>query len=411
MPPRGRPSRGRGAKSAVATTRTGGVSEDVKMPQEWDPSDDSDDEYKPGSKRKDRSASSRNAPSPKSARGSNGTPRGSSATPRTRPGPASRKKEAAGIVTASPSRLPPSIAKPSEDFKPVKMRYSGVSTASSATAGSSLMHDCVICDKKDGRNLKLSSDGIADLKYHYAVCYYEDDGVNRYRPYMDPGKLNMNSDGTIVEEYGGRFKYQCPFKDCAKNKAREKKMGFKEFCIHCGVTHHLVERVMEEDVESGRAQLGAVLSALARERGDTAVLEIPSVPVEEVHTCFICGGKDRMTGRDDKEARYLSLTEEQGINRTRYHYAQCLFDTGVYQPKYPPGPENTDSSGGVKDLLGREIKYSCRIPGCSQKRMMGYKEFCIHMGNEHGGLEEVLSEDSRQEVRDIVPRIRKKKVH
>jgi len=277
----------------------------------------------------------------------------------------------------------------------------------SSSSNSSMMHDCVICGKKEGRNLKLGPEGISDLKYHYAVCYYEDDGVNRYRPYMDPGQLNTNEDGSIIEEYGARFKYLCPFKDCAKNKAREKRMGFKEFCIHSGMAHNLVERVMEEDVDNGRDQLEPVLEAIARERKGAPVLEIPSVPVEEVHTCYVCKGKDKTTGKDDREAKYLSLTDN--VSRTRYHYAQCIFDTGVYQPKYPPGPENTDENGEVKDLLGREIKYSCRVQGCSQKRMMGYKEFCIHMGNEHGGLDEVLAEDDRPEVRAMGLRIVKTK--
>jgi len=408
MPPRGRPSRGRGGNKAAATTAFTPGGRNVAKTAGGVLSDDSDEEYKPGAKRR----SSASVPSPKTARTTvmTTTPKPGPAS-RTQsvstppPGPASRVSK---IASVKPTVVAPISSKPADvAFKPVQMRYDSKFSDESLVKNSSMMHDCIVCGKKDGRNLKLGPEGISDLKYHYAVCYYEDDGVNRYRPYIDPGILNKREDGSVVEEYGARFKYLCPFKDCAKNKAREKRMGYKEFCIHSGVAHHLVERVMEEDVDGGREELEQVLEAVARDRKGAEVVELPQVAVEEVHTCYICKGKDRSTGKDDKEAKYLSLTDN--ISRTRYHYAQCLYDTGVYQSKYPPGPENTDENGGVKDLLGREIKYSCRVPGCTQKRMMGYKEFCIHMGNEHGGLDEVLAEDDRTEVREMGRRIVSKK--
>ena len=40
---------------------------------------------------------------------------------------------------------------------------------------------------------------------------------------------------------------------------------------------------------------------------------------------------------------------------------------------------------------------------------MGYKELCIHMASDHGGLEEVMSKDERHEIRNLVPKIKKKK--
>ena len=39
---------------------------------------------------------------------------------------------------------------------------------------------------------------------------------------------------------------------------------------------------------------------------------------------------------------------------------------------------------------------------------VGYKELCIHMAGDHGGLEEVMSRDERQSIRDLVPKMRKK---
>ena len=39
------------------------------------------------------------------------------------------------------------------------------------------------------------------------------------------------------------------------------------------------------------------------------------------------------------------------------------------------------------------------------KRQVGYKELCIHMAGNHGGLEEVMSKDDRKEIRDLVPKM------
>ena len=63
--------------------------------------------------------------------------------------------------------------------------------------------------------------------------------------------------------------------------------------------------------------------------------------------------------------------------------------------KYPPGDQNTDEDGNPKDILGRDVKYSCEASGCTVKRKMGYKEFCIHMSNEHRGILDLLREDGR----------------
>ena len=33
---------------------------------------------------------------------------------------------------------------------------------------------------------------------------------------------------------------------------------------------------------------------------------------------------------------------------------------------------------------------------------VGYKELCIHMASDHGGLEEVMAKDERKEIRELV---------
>ena len=39
---------------------------------------------------------------------------------------------------------------------------------------------------------------------------------------------------------------------------------------------------------------------------------------------------------------------------------------------------------------------------------VGYKELCIHMASDHGGLEGVMAKDEREEIRDLVEKIRRR---
>ena len=40
---------------------------------------------------------------------------------------------------------------------------------------------------------------------------------------------------------------------------------------------------------------------------------------------------------------------------------------------------------------------------------MGYKSFVVHMSNDHGGLEEVVRNHSRADIRALAEKIKKKK--
>ena len=130
----------------------------------------------------------------------------------------------------------------------------------------------------------------------------------------------------------------------------------------------------------------------------------------EVYTSFIITGFKiniilLLSSGDDKEGFNLGFQREK-LYSTRYHYAACLYGTGCYFPRYPPGKHNTREDGAPRDTLGREMKYSCQERGCSMKRKMGYKEFAIHMANDHGGLEEILGNHEDVRLRDIVPKLR-----
>jgi len=262
------------------------------------------------------------------------------------------------------------------------------------------IHHCVLCNgpgkmNKEGRNLNLGT-GLHDLKYHYAVCLYDEGGLVAY---MDHGQ-GEGKQMKDLEEFGTKFKYKCPFIDCERNQGRTRPIGYKEYAIHCAVWHHQIERWMFAERER-RPGLKEVYDAVvsAREKDGVKLEEMPEVIVEEMHICLLCQG-------EDKDGRNLSF-EGARLFSLRYHYAACYYEEGVYLTKYSPGPNNMTEEGQPKDELGMEVKYKCQERGCTVKRNMGYKEYAIHMSNEHGGLEEVIKQDRRPEIRDLFDKIKK----
>ena len=74
----------------------------------------------------------------------------------------------------------------------------------------------------------------------------------------------------------------------------------------------LVE-VLETVAEARRAADEDGLEEVRETHLHLQVVEMPEVTVEEIHTCLICGGKDR-------EGRDLSLDPNK-LWSVRYHYA------------------------------------------------------------------------------------------
>jgi len=81
------------------------------------------------------------------------------------------------------------------------------------------------------------------------------------------------------------------------------------------------------------------------------------------------------------------------------------YDSGVYLQMYAPGPDNSDEEGNPVDVLGTTTKYSCPKSGCSIKRRMGYKAYCVHMAHEHGGVLTVMANDDNIAVRQVGKRL------
>jgi len=256
--------------------------------------------------------------------------------------------------------------------------------------GMDRVHDCLLCSQKEGQNLTFGN-GLNDLKYHYSVCYYD---AGKLVEFISPGKENLK-DGNVIDEVD-RFRYKCPFPKCVKNEGKPKLMGYKEYAIHCGTWHNIVELVMEADREHNLKDVLRALKSAREKSGRKGEVKMLPVQVEEVHACLLCKGKD------NKEAQNLSLDGERA-KVTRYHYAQCYYGEGVYWSLYSPGKNNTDSKGRPVDEVGASIKYACIEKGCdaTKKRKMGYKEFCIHSSNLHGGLLKILKKDERKELREL----------
>ena len=262
------------------------------------------------------------------------------------------------------------------------------------------VHNCLLCEAKEGRNLSFGS-GLMELRNHYSVCFYN---RGQFKSVADPREGNRDFEGKAVDEYGRRYKYKCQVPECPRSLPKAKPVGFKEWAIHAGVAHHLVEKVMQEEADKTPA-LKEVLEEVSKVRV-AAGIDLDNLPEpfrEEIHNCLLCVGKD-------KDGLNLSLDPSK-LWTVRYHYASCYFDSGVYHTlggSYLPGEQNSNEDGSARDVLGREVKYRCMEEGCTIKRQVGYKELCIHMASDHGGLEKVMAEDEREEVRDLVAKIRRK---
>ena len=295
-----------------------------------------------------------------------------------------------------PQKSSSSLSKPLTTSIPLTPRATQPAPISSVSRPKvDKMMNCFLCKNKDGKNLNT---GANDLKYHISVCVYLTGGFLKYLPHGQA--CDKNAGLSDIEEYGAKYKYKCPFENCDKGTAKAKAIGFKELAIHCGVMHGILERWAENSDKEEAKELYELLK-FQREEDGKVLGNVPHIPFEEVHTCCICKGQD-------KEGKNLSFSKEK-IYQTRYHYAACVYDSELglnYLQMYPPGKQNVTEDGKPKDVLGREVKYSCQEKGCKNKRKMGYKEFCIHMSNDHGGLEEVLAKCDDEKIREIAPKLK-----
>ena len=271
-------------------------------------------------------------------------------------------------------------------------------------------HNCFICDgrgrgSRDGRNFNLGTH-LSEVKYHYAQCYYTE---RKLLSIIDTGPLNRNQDGSPIDEIGTQFKYRCPFPTCAHNNATrggKKTFGYKEYSLHLAKDHHLLEVVLANERRAGAAEVRAAI-VQARRREGGLLERVPEVQFEEVHVCLVCNG-------ENKEGKNLSF-DPMKIKSLRYHYASCLYDTGVYLQNYSKSfqldkheehEKNIGEDGKPKDVIGTIYKYTCKEKKCTLKRKIGFKEYCIHTANEHGIVIQVMLKSEREELRKVGLRLK-----
>ena len=113
------------------------------------------------------------------------------------------------------------------------------------------------------------AEGLQDSKYHF--------NEGGFRKFVDPGQEIMTLGGEPLEEFGLRYKYKCPFVTCSRTTRRGagKMMGYKEYSIHCGVAHHMLEKVMKRDDREGVQEVRADLVLARKMDGIVAVEEMP----------------------------------------------------------------------------------------------------------------------------------------
>ena len=118
------------------------------------------------------------------------------------------------------------------------------------------VHVCVICNgKKDGKPDKEASSlsflDLKKLKQHYSKHFYAEGKIVQHYPLES---RNMNEDGSIKDEYGKIYRYECnqmsstkPGEQCWKRKKKNSSCGYKEIALHTAEEHGLFETIVAKD--------------------------------------------------------------------------------------------------------------------------------------------------------------------
>ena len=138
---------------------------------------------------------------------------------------------------------------------------------------------------------------------------------------------------------------------------------------------------------------------------NNSVNEPGKISILRKHACLLCFG-------NGKEGPFLSFKE---LSKFKEHYSQCFYDEGVYPRFISPGQGNTADDGSVIDETGATngASYRCRVIDCwLQKKtgdaaLKGYKDYAIHMATDHGVLEQIIAQDGRQQLKEILECLKK----
>ena len=261
-----------------------------------------------------------------------------------------------------------------------------------------LVRKCVLCEKKQFNITPGNPREIRDMMFHYATCIFDRIEMNEMK------KVSRGPDNED-DDMGKRFTYKCPIPECPdfSEKPHSKGITFKAYFIHFLVNHGQLEKALERIAIPGIETVReAVLHHRKKKlREEVLVDEMPEAKIEELHDCFICERRDQ-PGNGGKK---LILSKA----KIQQHYKECYFSTqpDVIMKMYPPGEDNLDGNGKIKDDVGKHkwSKYRCDVPKCKYKES-GYRAFCYHKMTDHGGLLELLEKDITLGARRVFDKFR-----
>lgn len=268
----------------------------------------------------------------------------------------------------------------------------------SYTSTTSTPAPCLLCTDKAGQQLRLHSGRVAEVTEHYKLCMY---GKGLLQRHVSPTAINMSPEGGAGDEQGRRFQYRCPVEGCERSKRGAKSFSYKEYVFHCWQEHGVMKRALEEAMEAApnskvREAFLALIRAVVPLEGNLDTL--PEARVEEMHTCLLCRGINRVTKKEVKEAKMLRLN----ICTTRNHYATCLSES-------PEGRAWFERVYSTDIPEGEQVKITCNAAKCRgmSKRLTfpSKKMFWNHMALYHGGLEQWMEEQGSQEMRDVLAKL------
>jgi len=300
-------------------------------------------------------------------------------------------------AASKPSPLPALVVPKTEPFVPfVKPKIE--TPAYTIISSVSTPAPCLLCKEKAGRDLRLVGDKISDVTEHYKLCLYN---KGKLQAIVPPLAINTNDEGGVIDEMGHKFVYKCRVTDCDRARRGAKATAYKEFVFHCYQTHGLMKTVLEDCMETApkeetKQKFRELIMAVVKQ-GEEHPETIPEPGVEETHVCLLCKGINRDTKKENKEAKALRFN----ICITRNHYSNCLNESDegrvFFENKYP-----TDKGGPVKIKCD---SVQCKNNKRFRDGFSSTKMFYNHMALYHGGLEEWMLSQDREDLRELVPKL------
>ena len=133
----------------------------------------------------------------------------------------------------------------------------------------------------------------------------------------------------------------------------------------------------------------------------------PRPRINKIHTCVIC--KESIN-----EGKKLNLVEN--LQAVMIHYAGCYYDLHKFKGIIDPGQDNLDEDGNPLEAFGRRFRYKCPYGSCETpagkrpQRLMGFKEYAIHVAVFHYHLESAMKKAEIEGIEVVLEAVRAKRM-